>query len=249
MKVTKSNKYGILTIGMATILMIMQHVLVSVTVIPEYAQNPKRFYIYNILVGLTAIGGNLLALYLGYHANEIREKKPLQLLPKFYLIYLILTFAINIFCKSLNLSDYWKIFFPISQNMFGFAVSFMLIFLLSSFLVTKLDKLSNSQMKNMLILVSILFVICPTLFGKDLFGFSEGKGILWIAYLFIVGYGIQRYKIIDKYRNVFLKLIFSGFVIAFLVLLMTNVSLIVHKDVSTATRFSVPWSFFSAFFH
>lgn len=228
--------------------MIMQHVLVSVTVIPEYAQNPKRFYIYNILVGLTAIGGNLLALYLGYHANEIREKKPLQLLPKFYLIYLILTFAINIFCKSLNLSDYWKIFFPISQNMFGFAVSFMLIFLLSSFLVTKLDKLSNSQMKNMLILVSILFVICPTLFGKDLFGFSEGKGILWIAYLFIVGYGIQRYKIIDKYRNVFLKLIFSGFVIAFLVLLMTNVSLIVHKDVSTATRFSVPWSFFSAFF-
>lgn len=35
--------------------MIMHHVLTSIIIIPEYAQNPKRFYIYNILLGLTSI--------------------------------------------------------------------------------------------------------------------------------------------------------------------------------------------------
>lgn len=248
MKPKDQNKYGIMTIAFATVFMIVQHVLNSVTVVPEFAQNPKRFYIYNILLGLTAIGGNILALYLGYQAERFKEKRLLQMLPGFYLIYLTITFAINIFCKSFNLSVYWKIFFPISQNMFPFAVSFMLIFLLSPFFATNLNKLSNSQMKNMFILTSILFVICPTLFGKDLFGFSEGKGVLWIAYLFLVGYGMRRYKIIDKYRNIFLKFIMSGLVIALLVLLMTQVSLIVHKDVSTANRFSMPWSLLSVYF-
>ncbi|MBS5819969.1 LTA synthase family protein [Enterococcus gilvus] len=228
--------------------MIMNHVLTSITVIPEYAQNPKRFYIYNILLGLTAIGGNLLALYLGYHSEKLKGKKPLQTLPGFYLIYVVLTFTINIVCKSFNLSDYWKIFFPISQNMFGFAVSFMLVFLLSPIAVTNLNRFSSSQIKNMFILFSILFVICPTLFGKDIFGFSEGKGVLWIAYLFLVGYVIQRYEIVGKYPNTFLKMISSGLFIVFLLFLMTKVSFLVHHDVSTANRFSVPWSLFSMYF-
>ncbi|MDN6216747.1 MAG: hypothetical protein L0J46_06775, partial [Enterococcus sp.] len=71
METKKKNKYSVLTIVFATLFMIMNHVLTSITVIPEYAQNPKRFYIYNILLGLTAIGGNLLALYLGYHSEKL----------------------------------------------------------------------------------------------------------------------------------------------------------------------------------
>lgn len=248
METKKKNKYSVLTIVFATLFMIMNHVLTSITVIPEYAQNPKRFYIYNILLGLTAIGGNLLALYLGYHSEELKDKKPLQTLPGFYLIYVVLTFTINIVCKSFNLSDYWKIFFPISQNMFGFAVSFMLVFLLSPIAVTNLNRFSSSQIKNMFILFSILFVICPTLFGKDIFGFSEGKGVLWIAYLFLVGYVIQRYEIVGKYRNVIMKTVISGFFICFLMIMMTQISLYVNDNVSTANRFSTPRSMFSVFF-
>lgn len=248
MESKKPNKYGILTIIVSNTFMIMQRVLISATVIPDYAQYPKRFYLYNIVLGLTAIGGNLLALYLGFHAEKLEEKKPLRSLSGFYMIYVMLILAINLFCKTSKLSNYWRIVFPISQNMFEFAVSIMLIFMVSPILAKHLKKLSDSQLKSIFILSSIIFVVCPTLFGKDLFGFSDGKGILWIAYLFIVGYVLRRYQMTDKLSFVFLKFIVSGIVLAFLVIIMTRISLNLHWNVSTGNRFSAPWSFFSVYF-
>ena len=93
MRARQMNKYGVITIFFACLFMIIQRILISNTVIPEYTQNPTRFYVYNIFLAITAIGGNLLALYLGYHSNETSGKKALKSLSGFYLIYI---------CSTLN---------------------------------------------------------------------------------------------------------------------------------------------------
>ena len=242
------NKYGVVTIAFACFFMIVQRILISATVIPEYTENPTRFYVYNILLALTSVGGNILALYLGYHSNKIAGKKPINKIAGFYLIYLILTLLINIGCLSINIRDYWIILFPISQNVFGFAVSFILVFLLNPVIITHLDKLSNYNLKSMVTLLSLLFVVLPTLFGKDLFSFSEGKSILWVAYLFFAGYFIKRFNLVNRYKNRFVQLIISGLILSVLVVVMTKVSMYVHGNTSTVNRFSVPWSLFSVYY-
>ncbi|MGM0339695.1 LTA synthase family protein [Enterococcus sp. AZ007] len=248
MKTKKANRYGIITIFFASVFMIIQRVLITATVVPEYAQNPTRFYIYNILLALTAVGGNLLALYMGYYANENVKKNFISPLGRMYLMYVLLALIINIFCLSVNIRDYWIILFPISQNLFGFAVSFLFVFASSPLIVTHLNKFQNSNIKKCFTLLSIFFVVLPTMFGKDIFSFSGGNNILWVAYLFLMGYVIRRFNIVSRFRYRFMHFILSGFFLSLLVILMTKVSMHVHLDVSTANRFSVPWSIFSVYY-
>lgn len=61
----ESKKYPIVTPIMACIFIIVQRVLFSGTAIPQYDQNGTRFYLYSVALGLVAVGGNLLALYMG----------------------------------------------------------------------------------------------------------------------------------------------------------------------------------------
>lgn len=248
MRARQMNKYGVITIFFACLFMIIQRILISNTVIPEYTQNPTRFYVYNIFLAITAIGGNLLALYLGYHSNETSGKKALKSLSGFYLIYIFVVLLINILGQSINIRDYWIIFFPISQNLFGYAVSFILIFLLSTTIISYLEKFSDYSFKSFFTVLSILFIVLPTLFGKDIFNFSDGNSILWVAYLFLVGYFIRRFKLLSRYRNKFLQLIISEVLLSVLVIVMTKVSMYLHQDVSTAGRFSKPWTFFSVYY-
>lgn len=248
MKMKKANRYGIITIFFASLFMIIQRVLITATVVPEYAQNPTRFYVYNILLALTAVGGNLLALYMGYFSNKLEKSNSLKMISRFYLIYLLLAIMINIFCASVNIRDYWIILFPISQNLFGFAVSFILIFIFGSMITSNLNKLSDIKLKSSFILVSIFLVVLPTLFGKDVFYFSEGKSVLWIAYVFFVGYFINRFHLIERYRYKILHLVISLVMVSFLIIIMTKVSMYLHQNVTSANRFSVPWSLFSMYY-
>ena len=116
----ESKKYPIVTPIMACIFIIVQRVLFSGTAIPQYDQNGTRFYLYSVALGLVAVGGNLLALYMGYHGKKSVGTKPLAKFANFYLLYVFGTLVLNLSLASfsLNIRDYWTILFPISQNIF-----------------------------------------------------------------------------------------------------------------------------------
>ena len=128
----ESKKYPIVTPIMACIFIIVQRVLFSGTAIPQYDQNGTRFYLYSVALGLVAVGGNLLALYMGYHGKKAVGTKPLAKFANFYLLYVFGTLVLNLSLASfsLNIRDYWTILFPISQNIFPFATAYLLLFLL-----------------------------------------------------------------------------------------------------------------------
>ena len=84
----ESKKYPIVTPIMACIFIIVQRVLFSGTAIPQYDQNGTRFYLYSVALGLVAVGGNLLALYMGYHGKKAVGTKPLAKFANFYLPFL-----------------------------------------------------------------------------------------------------------------------------------------------------------------
>ncbi len=109
----ESKKYPIVTPIMACIFIIVQRVLFSGTAIPQYDQNGTRFYLYSVALGLVAVGGNLLALYMGYHGKKAVGTKPLAKFANFYLLYVFGTLVLNLSLASfsLNIRDYWTILF------------------------------------------------------------------------------------------------------------------------------------------
>ena len=168
----ESKKYPIVTPIMACIFIIVQHVLFSGTAIPQYDQNGTRFYLYSVALGLVAVGGNLLALYMGYHGKKAVGTKPLAKFANFYLLYVFGTLVLNLSLASfsLNIRDYWTILFPISQNIFPFAATYLLLFLLSPYLYEYLDRLKNEQIKWTMSLLTFFLIALPTFFWKRYLG-------------------------------------------------------------------------------
>ncbi|GGC90427.1 sulfatase [Enterococcus wangshanyuanii] len=97
-------------------------------------------------------------------------------------------------------------------------------------------------------LISFLFVVLPTLFSKDLWGFQEGKSILWVLYLVLLGYFLQRMQVLQKVRFPLMHLMVSASLLVSTIFIMAIVSLQMRNDVSTATRFCVPFSLFAMYY-
>lgn len=249
---TKSRNYDILPILAACLLIILQRVLLSAIEIPQYGTTPSRFYLYSFIKVIAGAGLNLIPLYMGYHYQKIYQKNVFSYLSRFFLLYLFIGLCSNVFfyvrSSALNLHDYWLGFFPISQNYFIYAVSCVLLFCSIPWLSKWLEQASPKLLKNLFFALTLLLVILPTLFSKDLWGFQDGQNIVWIFYLFFLGYIIKQFSWINKLKFSVLHLVLSVVILGGLILLMTQISLIVRGDASTANRFSVSYSLFSMYY-
>ncbi|HAQ1105217.1 TPA: LTA synthase family protein, partial [Enterococcus faecium] len=98
----------------------------------------------------------------------------------------------------MNIRDYWLILTPISQNYFTYAVSCTLLFCSIPYTVGFLNKLSKTTIKYLLLFLTIGLVGCSTLFNKDPFALQNGQSILWIFYLFLMGYGLKEWNWKEK---------------------------------------------------
>lgn len=252
MKQIKERNYGLLTIFVACVMIILQRILMSAVTAPTYAGNPGRFYIYTFLQTSVVIGTNLVPLYMGYQYQKIARLKVLHYLSRFAFIFLVAGLVCNIFfyvqAGSLNIRDYWLILTPISQNYFTYAVSCILLFCSIPYIVNFLNKLSNTTIKRLLLILTIGLVGCSTLFNKDPFALQDGQNILWIFYLFLVGYGMKEWNWKEKFRYKIPQVFISLLILLSLVVLMTQISLIIRGNTDTALRFSKPYSLFAMYY-
>lgn len=250
---TKFNKsYGFLTIFIACAMIILQRVLNSAVSVPTYPVNPSRFYLYSFLQATVIIGTNLIPLYMGYHYKKIAQLRVYHYLSRFSFVYVLSALVANIFfylqANVLNLRDYWLLFTPISQNYLTYAVSCILLFVSIPCIVSFLVKLPPTNIKKFLLFSTLLLVGSSTLFNKDPFALQDGKSILWICYLFILGYALKTWKWDEKIRfklpQAFIALMFLVGTIIF----MVQISLIVRDNTDTANRFVHPYSIFSMYY-
>ncbi|MBO1300412.1 sulfatase-like hydrolase/transferase [Enterococcus sp. DIV2359] len=233
-------------------MIILQRVLNSAITIPAYSVNPGRFYLYSFLQATVVIGTNLIPLYLGYHYKKIAQLKVYHYLSRFSFIYILSALVVNIFfyiqSNVLNLRDYWLLFTPISQNYFTYAVSCILLFISIPYVIRFLEKLPSPTVKRFLLFSTLLVIGSSTLFNKDPFALQNGNNIIWIFYLFLLGYWLKKWNWDDKIRfkipQAFIALLFLVGTILF----MVQISLIVRGNADTATRFITPHSLFTMYY-
>ncbi len=245
---SKDRKYNANIILIATILLVIQRVLLGLTTVPEYTQNSVRFYLYHTLLIIVVSGINLIPLYIGFHWNQFKDKKLLSYLSRFYLIYWIIGFVINIsiylLLEKINIRDFWLLLFPISENYFQYSVSIIIGTLIMPSVFRLLDAQTNNLVRRLTSVLTIGAVVLPTLFGKDIFMFNSGKSLLWVIFLMLFGYVIQRFRLYDKVKHTFLLLCGSLLILLTMMFLMANISMILRHTTVTITRFSSPFSIF-----
>lgn len=248
----QKNQIGIITVLVSSILIIIQSALVNATVIPQFHENPNRYYLYYFIKAISIVGSNLLPIFMGYHAHVFHKKNILKKIGNFYLVFFVSAMLCNLFFyilrDQINIRDFWVVFFPISQNYFTYATSCMLGLLLIPKITQGLDKLSNDSLKKIALISSVLLVVLPTIFGKDLWGNQNGENILWIIYLIFLGYIIRRLAISEKFRNIYTHFFLSIFLLFASIILMSNISFLLREDTTTAFRFCIPSSIFSMYF-
>ncbi|HAR1012659.1 TPA: hypothetical protein ACHBFW_002282, partial [Enterococcus faecium] len=111
-----------------------------------------------------------------------------------------------------------------------------------------LNKLSKTTIKYLLLFLTIGLVGCSTLFNKDPFALQNGQSILWIFYLFLMGYGLKEWNWKEKVRYKLPQVFISLIVLFGLIILMTQISLIIRGNTDTALRFSKPYSLFAMYY-
>lgn len=193
----------------------------------------------------------MIPIFFGFHYKFLLRNNLRNKLARYYFLFILTGWFINVFFylvrSDLVLRDYWIVFFPISQNYFVYATSCILVILLFSLIYKKIDKTDDKIIRMIFVLITILFVILPTIFSKDLWGFQEGNGLSWISYLFFVGYLINRFNFFEKRKIVF-HFLFSLFLFLGIIVFMADLCFAMRGHVETANRFSVPYSLFAMYF-
>lgn len=231
---------------LAGMLFIFERVLLSATTAPTYGESPRRYIVFMTMRAISMLGVSLLPLWLGYHRKLFQKITPSEKLGKLWIVYVIQMLLIFIFFYavkgSLNIRNLLFIFFPISKNYFSFSVGFIITFLLAPKILSILDQQSDKRVKQTISLLTLAAVVVPTIFANDVWNFNYGKSFLWQIFLFCIGYSLYRFKILDKKYLWIIQFIISLLAIIGAIFMMTRVSMMIRGNVSTAGRFSLPYT-------
>ncbi|APX72446.1 LTA synthase family protein [Companilactobacillus allii] len=244
-----SKKFNFIIVLITAVLMILQRAMTSSTM-PDYSSNELRYLAYQLLTSVSILGLNLLPMYFGYYSSRFKKGKFTQSIGKYILYYVISILAMDaiLLIRSTELTwrNFWAILFPMSTNIFAYGSALVLVMLLIPYLFTYMEAKNDVFIRRLLMATTFLFVIVPTLFGHDVWLLNSGSNPVWLLYLVIVGYAIQRFDFM-KVRFKLLHLIVSAGIYFGLTWLMEQISYMINENTEAMTRFDVPNSIFAMY--
>jgi phosphoglycerol transferase MdoB-like AlkP superfamily enzyme len=184
--VTKNKNLTLIPL-FSGMLLVLNDVLVNGVTPP--VSDGQKYPVYWLLVLISSVGTNLLALYLGFNADTAKNNWKKLGRIGFYLVTLgligvILSVAI---WGKFAARDVWLPWLPISDNQFTFASSMMVWYLAGPFLAAKIKQLSVKLKQTMIFVLSWFILVAPFIFGKPLWGITSAQNPIWVGTLFIFG--------------------------------------------------------------
>ncbi len=133
---------------------------------------------------LGKIGVNIFVFISGYFliTKKDLEKKKLLLLWLQILFYsIVMYFIFEVFMyKRFSITSFIKSCFPITLKHWWFASTYFVLYLLHPYVNRMLNSLDRAEYKKLLMILTILWCILPTLTTKEL----ECNNLLWFLYLY-----------------------------------------------------------------
>ena len=230
--------------------MVLQRVMTSST-LPDYSSNELRYLAYQLLMSVSVIGLNLLPLYFGFYSSRFRKGKFTSDIGRYLLYYVISILAFDAFLlirsTELTWRNFWAILFPMSTNIFAYGSALVLVMLLIPTVYSFLESLSDAMIRRVLAITTFLFVVVPTIFSQDVWFLNSGNNPVWLLYLVLLGYAINRFNLLTRIHLKLVHLIISAGIYFGMTYLMGQISYMIRENFETMTRFDVPNSVFAMY--
>ncbi len=210
----------------AMCLIIFDHMALNTGIVDGYTVNGNM--IFGIIGGIGGkIGVVIFLLITGYFSinkNFSFKKVFILWLQIFcYSVGFMLVFRLTEI-EKLSKVDTLKTFFPLAYNQYWFITAYLYLLLLIPFINKFLNSLTKENYNKVLVVLTIIFVVIPTIFySNGLLGSTQtSMGILLFIYVYILGayirlYGIKFFEN-RKLRNIIL--ICLGYIIVFAIVLI-----------------------------
>lgn len=165
--------------------------------VPSSILQPKRYLLYWLMYLASATATNMLVMYLGYHANKLRNA--VQKFSKAYVFFISITlmtvlFIILVF-HQFSYGDLLAIIFPISYGNFPLIAPLFIIIIFGYQIYLHIN-----QVKRRTFIAGFAFLIwfvllIPILFNKSVWNINDVSSIVWLLFVFAIGILISRVEI------------------------------------------------------
>lgn len=196
MKEDRKSNIELLRI-VAMLLIILVHLLGKTSAVNDVARNSLFYYLIWFLYGACGMGNNVLIIVSGYFWNKTRFKlnKILELWFRVFFYSVALTLVAKYVMKIELISGLRQACLPLINSEYWFFSAYVGLYLLIPYLKKMIENLEQLEYKKLLLVLTGLFSLVPTLFGCNSWLNDGGSlGIVWFVYLYLIGAYIQKYK-------------------------------------------------------
>ena len=168
---------------------------------------------------LSAIGNcgvTIFVLITGYYGLSFNPHKLFHLrnIASFYLLCALL---LELYMGSpVSGNNIFSVIFPVISGKYWFLTSYVLLIIFSPYINRLLETLSNNRFKILVIVLILVFYIIPS-FLKHYIG-GDGKNIIYMASVYIMGRYIARVKFAENVKKTSLSTIFIACITVIVVL-------------------------------
>ena len=161
--------------------------------------------IFSFLLHFGQIGVTLFMLITGYFSYKSTKKHKDKIIYILYSIWFFFLFNILLFVifkGEYHIDEYFVL--PVSSYMFWYASSYVVILLLAPYFNKLINIISQSEHKNLLIILFVVLTVCPTLYSFYN-GVVENGWIFtrffWFVFMYFLGSYISKYQKESNFLN------------------------------------------------
>lgn len=152
----------------------------------------------------------LVSGYVGIKSKARVSKGILLWLQIFFYTFIITLIFTLVFPVDVNISIWYKAFFPILSREYWYITCYFLLYLLIPFLNAGIENLSRKETTFIIGCLCALSVILPMVLKiypfnfnaeLDAFGLLNGYSVIWLILLYLIGAYLGKYQIVKKVKG------------------------------------------------
>lgn len=197
------RNYGIDIIKVLGMYMVLcLHTLGYFGVISGSENNPRLYFVFCMMKGISFVYINLFALATGFLCADkaIRISGTIKLWVQAEFWSWVSLAIMLVMTKNVSTVSVVSSLFPVSFNTYWYLNEYFALTVLSPLLVIIINRLSNKNLFLLIIFFMFFLVILPTIFARSILNY--GYSVFWLSFLYIIGAFIKKnnlHIIIKKY--------------------------------------------------
>lgn len=171
--------------------------------------NPFLYLFVSLNHTISICAVNCFALISGYLLTDGKKRwhklANLWMVVFFYSVYFSVLFNI-VFPEKVTFLSVCKNFFPISTNQYWYFMAYVGLFFLMPTLNAIVTSCSEQEFKKGIFNVVLLFSLYAFFIKEDIFFLNRGFSVWWLAIVYILGAGIKKYRMEERFSRKTLQL-------------------------------------------